>query len=377
MSFKKILSLLVAAVLLMSCLAGCGDLNDLQKQYQYNHPFENAFQSIEPETVMVTVGTAEITWQQLFHWVFYNTTQYESNNGEITDWNEMLETGKTVAEHILTLALSNALEFSYVEAAAEELEMPVTQSLTEAAKDQMLKDAAQFESYEAFVEAIEAEYSTEEDYLYTKQMSGLYSQIYYTIYGEGGEMLSEEDILEHTAEDGYMMAKMIRLDLYDPNTGDDLPREKKEEQYELCQWILAQLEQCATTEELEERFTEIMVENTADVTGVEAFPDGYLFQEPDFADVVIEAVESLAEYEYSGIVETESAYYVILRLPINVDVIPLSQAAYMNYGYDYSLRYLASVELYNDLVRSWASYYPLEFSPEYEALDLAALLTKD
>jgi len=376
MRYTKGIALVLAVVLSAALLAGCGDLDALQRQYQQKHPYQKAFETLEPETVMFTVGAAEVTWQELFHWIFYNATQYEAENGDITDWNMQLETGKTVAEHILDRAVSNCLEYAYVEAAAAGMGLSVNANMREAAQDQVLADAAEYENYDAFVQAVEAEYSTEEYYLYTKLMSAMYSAIYYQLYGSGGEFLPEQEILDYTADDGYMMTKIIRMYFFDPETGAERTEEEREEMYTQCQWIVEQLGQCTTDEEVEARFTELMLENTED-TGVEAFPNGYLFQERDLNQVFVSAVKELELYEYTDVLVSDDSYAVMLRIPINVDVVPLANAQYFDYGYTYSLRYLVSVDMYNDTVRSWTEKFPAEFAPEYEALDLAALLTKE
>ena len=85
-------------------------------------------------------------------------------------------------------------------------------------------------------------------------------------------------------------------------------------------------------------------------------------------------MKNLEEHEYSDIIFADESYAIMLRLPINVDVVPLSHAQYIDYGYNYTLRYLASVDMYNDTVTGWTSDFPAEFSPEYESLDLAVLL---
>ena len=373
MRYTKIIALLLVFALSASIMAGCGDLDTLKRQYQEKHPFMKAFETLEPETVMVTVGTAAVTWQQLFHWIFFNTTQFEAQNGDITDWNQMLETGKTVAEHILSISLSNCLEYAYVEAASEAMGLEVNAAMQEAAKDQMLSDAAAYGDYDTFVDAIEAEYSTEEYYLYTKLMSAMYSAIYYELYGAEGEVLTEGEILEHAADDDYMMAKQIRIYLYDMNTAELFDEEKRAECLNHCEWIIDQLNACETVEEMEARFTELMLENAQDASA-ELFPDGYLFQAADLHPELAAAVQELEEYEYSDIIFADESYAILLRLPINVDVVPLSYAQYIDYGYNYTLRYLTSVEMYDETVIGWTTDFPAVFSPEYEALDLAELL---
>ena len=239
----------------------------------------------------------------------------------------------------------------------------------------MQSDAADYESYDAFLEAIAEEYSTEEYYLYTKEMAGLYSTIYYAIYGENGSYLADQDVLDYIRDDGYLMCKSIQFSSLDPETGEMLSQYDLDLKRIYAEWIIAQLAECKTKVELELRFDELARQFTEDSSNNND-ENGYLFQPGDLPNEIVSAVQGLEMYEVSEVVETDSAIYVLLRIPINPDVAPLSISYYsQSADSKYSLRYQVSVQMYNKMVSGWSQQYPAIFSPEYEALDLAAIMS--
>ena len=378
MNMQKAVSLILAVVLALAVLAGCGADEKLDELIRENRvgPYDDAFHTLEPDTVMVTVGEAQITWQALFHWIYYSTVEYERRNGEIEDWRAAAASGRTVAEEIQANALSYALEFAYMEAGARGMGLDISQKLEESARREMEADAANYESYDEFLEAIAAEYSTEEYYLYTKEIAGLYSTIYYAIYGENGSYLADQDVLDYIQDEGYLMCKTIQFAKLDPETGETLPEEELEKKRSDAVWILAQLDECKNREELEIRFDELARQFTED-SGYSNNQDGYLFQPGDLPDQIITAVQGLEMYEYtSELVETDGVMYIILRIPINPDVAPLSISYYsQSADSKYSLRYQVSVQMYNKMVSGWSREYPAVFSQEYQDLDLAAIMS--
>ena len=375
---QKAVSLALAVILALAVLAGCGAEDKLDALIMENRvgPYDDAFHTLEPDTVMVTVGEAEITWQALFHWIYYSTVEYERRNGEIEDWRAATASGKTVADEIQATALSYALEYAYMEAGARGMGLEISKKLEDSARREMEADAATYESYDAFLEAIAAEYSTEEYYLYTKEMAGLYSTIYYAIYGENGSYLADQDVLDYIRDDGYLMCKTIQFARLDPETGEPLSEEELERKRSDAEWILAQLAECGSTEELELRFDELARQFTED-SGYSNNQDGYLFQPGDLPEQIITAVQGLEMYEYTTeLVETDGVMYLILRIPINPDVAPLAISFYsQSADSKYTLRYQVSVQMYNEMVSGWSQQYPAVFSDAYASLDLAAIMS--
>jgi hypothetical protein len=124
-----------------------------------------------------------------------------------------------------------------------------------------------------------------------------------------------------------------------------------------------------------EFFREMMFEHSEDPGSISS-PDGYLFREGDMVSEFFEATIGLEIGEISGIVETMYGYHIILRIPIDYDSVPI---ALMGGGNFASLRMLAAIEDFWTQHSQWidAVMAEVEFSPEYEALDLAAVFGEE
>jgi len=118
-----------------------------------------------------------------------------------------------------------------------------------------------------------------------------------------------------------------------------------------------------------EFFREMMFEHSED-PGMYSFPEGYLFREGDMVEAFFDAAISLEYGEISGIVETMYGYHIILRLPIDYDSSPVGPPGA---GPMPSLRQLAAMEDFRFQHSQWISAIEreIEFSPEFEALDLS------
>ena len=156
----------------------------------------------------------------------------------------------------------------------------------------------------------------------------------------------------------------------DAAEGEDV---QESEGYKQAESIIFQLDSCEP-EELEGRFDEIMFSFTKD-PGIEAYPEGYLFQEGDMMEEFHAAAVELEIGEYSGIVETSAGYHIILRIPINYDVVPVSYSGYIQDGYDYyTLRYIVAEDMFQANIESWIDRVEVEYEDIYEEITIDELL---
>jgi len=117
-----------------------------------------------------------------------------------------------------------------------------------------------------------------------------------------------------------------------------------------------------------------MEEHSEDHGGMMSFPDGYLFQHEDMVPEFSDACADLEEGELSGIVETVYGYHVLLRIPIDFDAVPIAVA---NQGVSRTLRQLAAVGDFEGVREKWRESLNLEFSPEFNSIDLAKIFTSN
>jgi len=145
--------------------------------------------------------------------------------------------------------------------------------------------------------------------------------------------------------------------------GSSDPLEEAEE-------ILRLLNARVGTDNFIEFFREMMLEHSED-PGSHSFPEGYVFREGDMVPEFFEAAISLEYGEISGIVETMYGYHIILRVPVDYDSAPMPPPG----APPSSLRQLAAMEDFRFQYSQWLSAVEanIEYSPEYEALDLAII----
>jgi hypothetical protein len=195
-------------------------------------------------------------------------------------------------------------------------------------------------------------------------------------YGEEGEKLSQQELDDYTALDGYLMAKHI-LRLKPDHEEHDLNVPEGEE-CPLCaadtaialgesEAILEQLEGYEG-DDFDKFFDELMIEWSED-GGVAVYPDGYLFVEGDMMDEFYAATVALEIGAFSGIVETAYGFHIVHRIPINYDESPYGNA----WQGDYSpLRYLVAMAMFDVAMGEWLEAIGSEFTPAYESLDMSS-----
>ena len=178
---------------------------------------------------------------------------------------------------------------------------------------------AEGETVEDFYKRLEDEaHMSFDTYRAMREASLLYGKTVETLFGAGGEKLSEEEAVKYLEEQGFLAAGHILLMTIDPNTGDKLEESEIQAKREKAGEIAAELQAIEDQEELLKRFAELKETNCED-TGKTVYPDGYTFQPGTMVQEFESAVQSLAEYAVSDPVETAYGYHVIMRLPLRGD----------------------------------------------------------
>ena len=192
-------------------------------------------------------------------------------------------------------------------------------------------------------------------------LSRLVDAIFYELYGENGELVTDEDIIDHVDGDGYLMAKhILRLHSTDDDDSDTARTEIEE-----IWGLLNEYE----GDEFEYFFDELMFEYSED-SGLAMSPQGYLFQYGDMVREFFDAAVDLEIGQFSEIVETSYGYHIILRIPIDVDSVPSS-------GYitndTRTLRETVMISMFNSRLVSWRNDMEIEYTDAFESIDLAEI----
>jgi len=328
------------------------------------------------DRVLFTANGAEVTEDFYRYFVYYYKTELESVYGVIADWNAELQDGMTYWEYVKHMAEEWFLYAGAVRAQLIRLGLEITDEDLAEVEENWKALCESHGGEEAAIAALEESHCSKEMYKYIVETNVLTEKCFAHMYGLDGSKVSDEDCADKTAEDGYYMTKhiLILTTKTDENGNTvELTEEEKADALKKAESIIVQLDQCAP-EEVESRFDEIMFSFTQD-PGIAAFPDGYLFQEGDMVDEYFEGTVALEIGEYSGIVESSHGYHIILRLPINFDVVPMSHSDYLNYGYDYyTLRYIVAEEMFQANLSSWIERVEVSYEEAYDTIDMNSLL---
>ena len=377
---KKICKAIIAAVLVASLLVafavGCKPKDDGDNETAtfengsdgnnsqfgnaggnvFGIDFDAAFAAFSPETVMFTAGGYEVTWEQFFFYLYGNIINMEPSTARSFVWSDSAGGGLTQAQSVLQAAISDALQYKAAEYGAALRGVAATES------DYLGMEA----EYEFMVESVGSEEeflkqmweisgcASREMLIYILEINYLGSIIFDDLYGFYGVKVSDEDVEEFAAANGFMMAKHIVLTK--PASEEDVARREIE-------GLLDQLDNYSG-DDFDSFFTTLMREHSED--NAPAFPDGYLFQDGDLADQFHDACANLEVFEHSGIVETAAGYHIIYRIPLNLDIVPLG---YLNE--DTPLRLMAASSLFMDLTDEWANSLPIENTAALDSFDIA------
>lgn len=382
----KKLMVSVVTICLLAVLAACGGEAPVQPAPEQEGKKENEAvqEKLPAETgdakgVVAVVNGREVTQDEFEYFVRYNVDVRADNGQQITDWDEEVSNGVTVSDSVK----EDALEwFSYAGAIhqqAARLGIELTDEDEAALEEEWKKFADQYENEEAAREALAEQHNSEELYRYIMETGYLSDKVFDSMYGKYGRNISDADCAVLTEGDGYLMAKHILLltvKMNDDGTREPLTEEEKAEKLATIRELKSRVDG-AEEGERQELFDELMKEHSED-TGLAAFPDGYLFQEGDMVDEFYQATVALEEGAVSDIVETAYGYHLIMRLPINYDVIPSAYTQYMAYGYDYlTLRYLCADEAFGASIRQWMERVEVEKTDLYDSLRAQDLILEE
>ena len=369
MNKKKLLALLLCAALLVSVLCSCGSQTEVETDTA-----EEASPAAEADgTVVAVVNGRNVTEDEFVYFLGYYMDYMEQSYGEVEDWTADYSDGVTYEDFVKDAAMQWFVYAGAIAQQAERLGVELSEEDEANLESQWQEFLAGYETEEEAYAALEEADCTAELYQYILRVQYLNDMVFENMYGEYGAAMSDDECAAMTETDGYLMAKHILLltTTTDEDGNDvELSDEEKAELYSQMEDMKAQLD-AASDEEKEELFDTLMNEYSED-TGLESNPTGFLFQEGDLVDEFYQATVNLEIGGISDIVETSYGYHLIMREPVDYDVIPSAYSYYVYYGYDYlTLRYLCADEAFTESTDSWMERVEYSLTDVYDAVTIA------
>lgn len=348
---KKALSLILTAALLAGMLTGCSDaaLKQFESSIQISgssYDYSKSAEFMETDTLIMTVGDSPVYWEEYYYWMMVGVMNVINDTGAITDWTQVYDKSTEVLgfeldlnEFIRYYAYDAVLMYRTIEKRFEQSGLTLNEDDVYSI-ERYMEDRG-LETQEELAAELAGDNISQTLYEYIQTVSAEYFALLENTYGQGGADCPDDEVMAYAASNEYIKVKHILL-------GDS----------DEAKTLLAQLQE-TDAQQLEQTFTEKMRERSED-SGLETYPDGYLFTEGQMDDTFGQAAGNLGEGQLSEVVETKNGYHIILRLPINPDETP--------YLGTESLRYLAASDRFDSIVAAWQTEMKVSYEDAFDQI---------
>ncbi len=375
---KKTFRALLALVMILTCLCACGQsaapeatpgpsASPEAAPTRTPGPYDHAYAAYGPDEVVMTVNGEAVTWAEYFYWIYSLAYQMTAQAQDETgiDWSAPLDAENTYQSYAESYARDSLTPYMVVGQKAEALGLELSEDEQAEIDAIYAEDVAEYADgdEEAFDDYLAECFVPRAMYDKLNALSVYYLKLFEHYFGEMGASLPDADALAYAGDAGYMHAKHILIQTLDDG-GSPLPDAEIAAARAKAEELLSQLKDLSG-EELEEKFDELMNENSED-PGLVTAPGGYYFAPGEFVQPFEDAVNALTDGEmYPELVESVHGCHIILRLPLDVDE-----------AMDYTgctLRYIAASALFSSMSEDWFSSAEVEYTDKFTSLDFNEL----
>ena len=282
MKTTRKVALLLSIVMALSLIAGCAKTAKSAR-------LKVDGKTVKMDSIMTIDG--EAVSLDLYRYYYY-IIKNNYDQGDESYWTENADAQQTLKDDVL----NNLKSVVAIKTLAEANGVALTDDDMQTVEDQVDATIDQLGGYSAYVEALEAQYMTDEVYRQLMENDLRSNALYTKLYGKGGEYeLSESEMKEIIASD-YIRAKHVLIAKTTENAAE----------------IAEEVRQKAAAGE---DFDELIAEYNED-------PDGYYFTDGQMVSEFEQAAKALDEDGgISGVVETDYGYHIIQRLPLDMDYV--------------------------------------------------------
>ena len=273
---------------------------------------------IRPDTVLLSVDGREVTARRYLYWLAcacdYIAGYYDSGDG--IQWGDTVD-GQTLEEYARDQALESAALYATVENWAEDYACTLTDEDRTAMDREWAARVAQYGGEEAYLDVLSR---MGLDRTEAEAISGdyyLYRHLYELYCTEGSQLAPAEHDLETFAqEQGYLTVDHIWISTADADPADPEAaaacRARAEEAFSKLNGSADPLNDFA-----------VLAATYSDETDRDQHPSGYTCKAGDgtLPAACEEAVLALEEGQFSGVVEADDGFYLLLRKPLDLDAV--------------------------------------------------------
>lgn len=347
MKLRKTLGILLAAAILAGSMSGCQGEDASSSTASTT---SSSTSSIAPATLTVNGETIDVPYVikvdgheiSLEEYRFYYMhTKADMDGGDETYWDDAENEAKLKESVLSTIKHDYAISKTAANnniALTDEDQESVSSTFTSAKEN--------LGSEEAFLNALNESYLTEDMYKQFVENNVLYNSLYNHLAATDGKYAITEDEMRELVKTDYVHAKHILIS-YDSD-GSDTNKQKA---------ITAQ------SRAIDGEDFDSLVEEYSEDSGMPE--EGYYFTYGEMVAPFEEAAFALAENEVSEIVESDYGYHIIKRLPIDEE--------YINDNIDSLMASYRQAQVSKEIMAT-AEELPVEYGDQYENISTKTLL---
>lgn len=329
MKLKSTLALGLTLALTLSLSACAPKEEKPDASVEQANAYVQQLAGLDADTVLFTVNGQEVTAEYYLYWLTYDCYYWDYMNmmytGAELDFTTEVETGVTTAQFLR----DDAKEFAAYYILLEQQSQANDCGLTEAQQTEWDQAKADYvtengqEAFDSLVQSLGVSLDTfnrirTSNYLYQNLLAALVAaptEEDLESYITANDLYLAKHILLATAsqqEDGTVLLSTGAA----PANEDGTPFTGTAEEYNRqvkakADDLLAQID---AAEDPIAKFDELMLAESQD-SGLSSYPDGYTFSSTDsLVDEFKDTVYALEYNAYSGVVESDFGYHIILRL---------------------------------------------------------------
>lgn len=387
---KKKISLLLVLCMLMTSLVACSSTSDEEVVVDIpsaedvviadgvttqivGRDWDSLAYLFEADTVVMTVDGSDVTWEEFFYWLYASVSDMEYYLGYTADFNEaaLFDSTQSYGEYLVGSAESSIIQYHALNVNAALLGMDDSilsdEDFDLMVESDMIATLGDTSTVEEFYEYLATMYVSETLYEHIIRTGLTYTELFTFLYGESGELTSDDVVEAYIEDSGYMGAMHILFATTD-DTGAALPDEQKSELLAKAQLVSDALQAETDVDAMLELFNTYSAEYNDD-TGMLYYTEGYVFASGEMVTEFEEGTAALGDYEVSEPIESVYGYHVIVRVPIDGDSVVQEYT-----DFTVTIKYMAAIAAYDEQFYSWIENAELIWSEDFIDMDFSTLL---
>lgn len=396
---KKIISLLAALTLTAASLSSCESSDGAADSSAAVSGSDSVSENSSSETsismdaplivngeevdtdglIMCTIDGIDVDFDTFRYYYHYTIDQYETNYG--IDFDTLVATDggfDLILEGTVTSIKQEYVSYRL----CEENGLELTDEDLQDIEDQYNSTVEAFDDEDAFIEALEEKYLTEDLYKEMIKLATLYEKCENELFTNGGVYATSQDEFLDIVQDPdqYACIKSIlipyfcKVEITDSTVLSEYDSYSLSEKYSAKESAYSELEDedeieavKTAAEELAESVAE-KLENGEDFDslldqynwdyGMESYPEGYyLTPDSSYDENYLEAAFSLEEGEVSGVIESETyGWFILKRMPVDLSYVEDNIEELIE-AYDLPARQELYSEIMEDMDVSYSDVY--------------------